>query len=199
MNTKHYKITLLGDGNVGKTTYMNFLENGENGDYRFKKEYVATEDCYALSIPLKVSGNNVKIHLFDTAGQEKFNELRESYIFGSDAIILFYDITNEKSKNNIVWWIKHLQQLFANSRENKVVPITICANKTDKLKNREENMYLWTFSDLTKYYNYGPINIVQTSIKNRNNLKEPIKNNVLSLMYPYAPLVMSRQRTCQFL
>jgi len=39
----------------------------------------------------------VKLHIFDTAGQERFRSLTRSYFKGTDAVLFMYDMSKYRS------------------------------------------------------------------------------------------------------
>lgn len=47
----------------------------------------------------------------DTAGQERFHTITTSYYRGAMGIMLVYDITNEKSFENIVKWLRNIDEV----------------------------------------------------------------------------------------
>lgn len=47
----------------------------------------------------------------DTAGQERFHTITTSYYRGAMGILLVYDITNEKSFENIVKWLRNIDEV----------------------------------------------------------------------------------------
>lgn len=49
----------------------------------------------------------------DTAGQERFHTITTSYYRGAMGILLVYDITNEKSFENIVKWLRNIDEVCA--------------------------------------------------------------------------------------
>ena len=49
------------------------------------------------SIDLKIDGKNIKIQFWDTAGEEKYRAMAESYYRNSHGAIVVYDISNENS------------------------------------------------------------------------------------------------------
>ena len=51
----------------------------------------------------------VKLNLWDTAGQEKFNALTKMYFKGAEAAIIVYDVTNELSYEKAQKWVNDLQ------------------------------------------------------------------------------------------
>jgi GTPase SAR1 family protein len=53
------------------------------------------------------------IHCFrDTAGQERFHTITTSYYRGAMGIMLVYDITNEKTFENIVNWLRNIDEVY---------------------------------------------------------------------------------------
>ena len=80
------KLILLGDSAVGKSKLVErFLMN----DYEER-----TSSTHALTMyrhNTTVNGKDLKIDIWDTAGQESFNELHPSYFFGAHVAILVFD------------------------------------------------------------------------------------------------------------
>jgi GTPase SAR1 family protein len=51
------------------------------------------------------------VYYRDTAGQERFHTITTSYYRGAMGIMLVYDITNEKSFENIVKWLRNIDEV----------------------------------------------------------------------------------------
>uniref|UniRef100_A0A4W5KQ48 small monomeric GTPase n=1 Tax=Hucho hucho TaxID=62062 RepID=A0A4W5KQ48_9TELE len=75
---------------------------------------------------IDVEGKKVKLQVWDTAGQERFKTITTAYYRGAMGIILVYDITDEKSYENIQNWMKSI-------KENASVGVSrmLLANKCD--------------------------------------------------------------------
>lgn len=67
----------------------------------------------------------------DTAGQERFHTITTSYYRGAMGIMLVYDITNEKSFENIVKWLRNIDE-----HANEDVERMILGNKCDMTDKR---------------------------------------------------------------
>jgi len=52
------------------------------------------------------------VNFRDTAGQERFHTITTSYYRGAMGIMLVYDITNEKSFENIVKWLRNINEVL---------------------------------------------------------------------------------------
>ncbi|XP_060777423.1 ras-related protein Rab-13 isoform X2 [Neoarius graeffei] len=59
---------------------------------------------------IEVEGKKVKLQVWDTAGQERFKTITTAYYRGAMGIILVYDITDEKSFENIQNWMKSIKE-----------------------------------------------------------------------------------------
>jgi small GTP-binding protein len=56
------------------------------------------------------TGQQVKLQIWDSAGQERFRSLTSSYFRGADAICLVYDITSRQSFHNLHTWLQFIQK-----------------------------------------------------------------------------------------
>lgn len=127
------KIALIGDGMTGKTSYFNRVILGDSPEFKHSKDYDATRGCNICQIELMVGKYPVTMHLFDTAGQEKFGMLRDSYLMGADGIILMYDVMDKSSKQNVITtWLPEIKAIMGRTKM-KDVPIAVVGNKCDKL------------------------------------------------------------------
>ncbi|KAF0910411.1 hypothetical protein E2562_002876 [Oryza meyeriana var. granulata] len=122
-----FKLVLLGDGRVGKTSLVLRYVNDVFSD---KQE--ATVQASYLTKRLVVEGVPVTLSIWDTAGQEKFHALGPIYYRDADAALLVYDITDNDTFLRVTKWVKELKQMA-----NKDIVMAIAANKSDlvRLKN----------------------------------------------------------------
>lgn len=77
-----------------------------------------TIHCVCLGIDFKIKtvelrGKKIKLQIWDTAGQERFHTITTSYYRGAMGIMLVYDITNEKSFENIVKWLRNIDEVIS--------------------------------------------------------------------------------------
>ena len=116
-----YNLILLGDSSVGKTCLFKKLTTGI-----FKEKNVSTIGMDRKTFELKcdieenegtVSSKIVKVNLTDTAGQERYRALTKSYYKNSDAALILYDITEEKTYNNIDSWIDSINESINTDKE----------------------------------------------------------------------------------
>lgn len=91
-NELKYKIIIVGDPYVGKTTlFWRYIE----GEFLNEQTMVTTIDFKIKKITIQ--GLNVKLYIWDTAGQEKYRSIVSSYFKGCDGVMLVFDLTNPAS------------------------------------------------------------------------------------------------------
>ena len=131
-NIENYKIAIIGNQHVGKTTILS----------RYK--YETTDDSYAPTVGIDFLTKNVfledktiRLIMWDTAGQERFKSLIPSYLKNANCVILTYDITDKSSFNSLGKWLSDVKD---NVVEGTF--IILCGNKIDlnnkRVVNKEE-------------------------------------------------------------
>lgn len=124
------KIIILGDSGVGKTSLMNQYVN-----QRFSSQYKATIGADFLTKDIMIDDKLVTLQIWDTAGQERFQSLGVAFYRGADACILCYDITAEKSFEQLnSWRSEFLNQ--SNPKDPDNFPFVVIGNKIDRETER---------------------------------------------------------------
>ena len=127
------KIVLLGDGCIGKSTLFHKLNNLTD-DYRFVKKYKATDNFDFNRLNIKTDQGKIVVDLWDTAGQEnRGGMLRDAYLKGADGVLLLYDVTESKTKDNINKWLEQIKKISPN------VPVAVLGNKSDKFRSLQQS------------------------------------------------------------
>ena len=116
-NRTRHKIIFIGDNFVGKTAIIcNIMSTPYNNEPTIGIDF--------MTKVIKYRGQNIRLQLWDTTGQEKYKGLIPSYIRKSSFIFLVYDISNKSTFDNIPRWIS-----FIRSIENTT--FVLCGNKID--------------------------------------------------------------------
>ena len=126
MSAPQYKIIFVGDGKVGKTSYVHRLYN--NADTR----YVPTIGVEVH--PYKIDHDEVIFNIWDTAGLEKFGGLKDGYYIQGKCFIAFCSLNDKDSIINLPNWIHEVQRVCEN------VPFVLVLNKNS---SNEENLVFW--------------------------------------------------------
>ena len=123
-----YKLVLIGDGAVGKTSIRErYLGKG------FKRSQLATIGVDFAQKYTSYGGVNVRHIIWDLAGQPSYASVRRHYYQGSSAIILVYSVVERESFDNASRWLveahKHLRGAGWAGWEG--LPTAIIGNKID--------------------------------------------------------------------
>jgi len=142
------KVMLVGDGGVGKTTYVKRLLTGE-----FERKYDPTMGAEVH--PFRQDGQT--FNLWERAGQEKFDSLGKGYYIGAKAAIVMFDVTSRLSYRSVAGWIKELE-------EAGIENIVVCGNKVD---SKDRKVF---HRDILVRYPY-----VELSTKSCYNFEKPFQ------------------------
>ena len=116
------KILTLGDTMVGKSSIvLRFSDN------KFDDNIFSTIGIDFKTKFMKVGETSVKVLIWDTAGQEKFQNIAKNYYKGANGVLLVYDISSRKSFQRVDFWLKELKD------NNRIEDLFIClvGNKID--------------------------------------------------------------------
>lgn len=125
------KIVILGDSGVGKTTLLQQYVN--------KKVNAHSKPTIGADFSKKeitIDNQIVTLQIWDTAGQEKFQSLGYAFYRGADCCALVYDITNQKSFEDLTRWRDGFIEHAAPTDPNKF-PFVLIGNKVDKEPERK--------------------------------------------------------------
>lgn len=120
-----FKLVVIGDGGVGKTTFVKRHVTGE-----YEKRYIATVGVEVHPLTFNTSRGTVCFNVWDTAGQEKLSGLRDGYYIGAQCGIIMFDVTSRITYKNIPKWHRDLSRVCEN------IPIVLIGNKVD-IKDRK--------------------------------------------------------------
>ena len=122
-----FKVVLIGDMKVGKTNIVSrYIKN------EFNKDSMSTIGVEFGSKELVIEGHNVKVQIWDTAGQEKYKSITNAYYKGAKGAFVVYDITNKNSFDNADNWLNNLR-----ASADKKCSIILIGNKSDLEDKRE--------------------------------------------------------------
>ena len=117
-----YKILILGDYSVGKTSFLNrYVSNS------FLSKTLSTLGVeYVLKNAKMKDGSIVKLQIWDTVGQERFRTITKSFFKGAHAIVLIFSVIDSDSFNNVRKWITQIRD-----SADKDVILILAGNKND--------------------------------------------------------------------
>ncbi|XP_065045299.1 uncharacterized protein LOC135581485 isoform X1 [Musa acuminata AAA Group] len=129
-----FKLVLLGDGRVGKTSLILRYVNNV-----FSEKQETTVQASYLTKRLVIGGVPITLSIWDTAGQEHFHALGPIYYCDADGmylinttVLLDYDVTDTDTFLRVRKWVKELQQMASNN-----IVMVIAANKSDLIRSKK--------------------------------------------------------------
>ncbi len=129
------KVIFVGDFGTGKTSIFNqFLHN----EFLNPKGDDIKQDNGFKQI--NVEDKILKLELWDTADQEKYNSLPRAYFRDIDCCVMVYDITSKESFESLEKWRLELEAKGPETRRVKgqeEYPIFVLGNKIDQEVKRE--------------------------------------------------------------
>jgi len=121
-----FKLLLIGDSGVGKTCVLFRFS-----DDAFNSTFISTIGIDFKIRTIELDEKKIKLQIWDTAGQERFRTITTAYYRGAMGILLVYDITNEKSFDNIKNWIRNIEAHASEDVEKMII-----GNKCDNVEKR---------------------------------------------------------------
>eukprot|EP00808_Paulinella_micropora_P020061 g57528.t1 len=121
MTTSQYKVVLLGEGRVGKTSLCLRYCRGT-----FSSTQESTIAATHLEKTLHIRQQQMRIHIWDTAGQERFHSLGALYYRDAQGAVLVYDVCDQDTFNRVQRWVEELKQMAPPN-----ITLVIVGNKAD--------------------------------------------------------------------
>ena len=165
--TMLFKIVIIGDTYVGKTNILSRYISNE-----FDPNSNSTIGVELTTKTYNFDNNDVKVQIWDTAGQEKYRSITSSYYKGAQGCLLVYDITKKKSFDNIDKWYSELK-----SNSDEKIYTMLLGNKSDLEENREVSI-----EEAEKKAKNFNIAFMETSAFNGNNINKAF-NELINNVY----------------
>ena len=119
-----FKITVIGDGMVGKTSLIKKFTQGS-----FQTDYIRTIGAQFSKYDQNIEGDTCTLSLWDIAGQDEFFFLRPSFYKESLAAIIVYSLEDNQlgkdSFKHISNWHNDIKKFCGK------IPIILLGNKVD--------------------------------------------------------------------
>jgi len=165
-----FKLVLVGDGGVGKTSLVKRHLTGE-----FEKKYIPTLGVEVHPLKFTTNCGPLVFNVWDTAGQEKFGGLRDGYYMQGQCAIIMFDVTSRITYKNVPNWHRDIVRVCEN------IPIVLAGNKVDvkdrqvKAKNiqfhRKRHLQYYDLSARSNYNFEKPFLWLARRLTNQPNLQ----------------------------
>ncbi|KAJ2028142.1 AdoMet-dependent rRNA methyltransferase spb1, partial [Coemansia sp. S610] len=151
------KLLLIGDSGVGKSCVLLRFS-----DDSFTPSFITTIGIDFKIRTIELDGKRIKLQIWDTAGQERFRTITTAYYRGAMGILLVYDVTDERSFNNIENWYKNVEH-YASEGVNKILIGNKCDIEGSRAVSKESGQ---------KLADELGIKFLETSAKSNTNVDE---------------------------
>lgn len=115
-----YKVLLLGDGNVGKTSLVRRFCEG-----KFEESRILTIGVDFQIKTVQLKERTIRLSIWDIAGQDRFRAFRDQFYSGTLAAALVYDVTAPATFFNLPRWRDEVLESVPG------VPMCVLGNKVD--------------------------------------------------------------------
>ncbi|MFW9849714.1 MAG: Rab family GTPase [Candidatus Thorarchaeota archaeon] len=124
------KLVIVGPGAVGKTAACHvFIGKG------FPKDILMTIGADFSLRQLNVDGEEVKLQLWDLAGQERFGSVRSMYYLGLSALVLMIDLTRSDTLDVAMRYLQ--DEIIPCTKDSKIGCVAVVGNKSDLSDNAQ--------------------------------------------------------------
>ena len=167
-NLLKLKLIVVGNQGTGKSCILNRFVNET-----FEENYQATIGLDFHSKNVTIHDQDVRLILYDTAGQEKFRSLIPMYIREAQIILLIYDISDRESFDSMPKWIQQILDV----KNNEVIFVLI-GNKIDLESERKVS-----FAEGKKFAEENNFLFQEVSAKNGNNFEKLFEVQIFEAIY----------------
>eukprot|EP00792_Barthelona_sp_PAP020_P006165 TRINITY_DN2927_c0_g1_i5.p1 TRINITY_DN2927_c0_g1~~TRINITY_DN2927_c0_g1_i5.p1 ORF type:complete len:211 (+),score=58.94 TRINITY_DN2927_c0_g1_i5:36-668(+) len=163
-----FKFIIFGESAVGKTCLLlMFTEKGFNANHDLT---IGAEFGAKM---VTVNDRQIKLQIWDSAGQKSFRSVTKSYYRNSAAGLLVYDVTDRKSFEVLGDWLNDARTTNPN------LVITLVGNKTDIPEGKAREV---TEEEGEQFARENGLEFMETSAKNDHNVEEVFMLTVRKLV-----------------
>ena len=168
---REFKIVLLGNAAVGKTSIINRMIKKTFNEFN-----PSTVGAMFMTYMAEVDGKSYKLQIWDTAGQERLRTIAPLYYRDSHGVMLVYDITSQASLDGLDGWYKDLQE-----KGSEKTSVIVIGNKIDLLDSQEVPI-----EKGEKFARERGTGLVLVSAKDGRGIEEAIRELVKKILHDQA-------------
>ena len=152
-----FKFLMLGDTGVGKTSLVQRLCRNE-----FNEGIEPTIGIGYEVYKLTISDTKIQMQIWDTAGQEQYRSIVNSYYRDAVGVMVVFAFNNHKSLEGLEEWIADARNYC-----HPKVRILLVGNKIDLENERKVSK-----AEIEQFAKYHKLEYIETSAKTNSNVKE---------------------------
>lgn len=135
-------------------------------DKRFRQQHDLTIGVEFGARTIQIDNKNIKLQIWDTAGQESFKSITRSYYRGAAGALLVYDITRRDTFTHLTRWLEEVRQ-----NGNPDTTIMLIGNKSDQDSRRQV-----TTEEGERFARENGLIFIETSAKTAANVEDAFIN-----------------------
>lgn len=167
-----YKICVVGNGGVGKTSMvLRYCENS------FKDNYIMTIGSNFSTKTVELPNHpqfQVKLQIWDLAGQKHFSFVRPPFYRGATGIIYVFDLTRRSSFADLYEWRMEVEKVIGHK------PCLLVGNKIDLAREGKREVAIQDGEALKN--EMDAIKYFETSAKEGDSVEEVFKILTLEIL-----------------
>lgn len=125
-----YKILVIGDSNVGKTSFTDSIEYITGGT--LKREFEVSECIYRKVVEYKTSVGTIIADVYDCDEYPC-----DAQVYGTNAAILMYDVTSSSTRNSLLTMYRDIM----NDNGFGKIPVIVVANKWELVEDEATRVH----------------------------------------------------------
>lgn len=172
-----FKICIIGDGGVGKTSLIKKFTKGT-----FEKDYIKTTGAQFSRFDGEIDGDVINLIFWDIAGQDDFKFLHPLFYKESRACIIVYSLEENDLGNDSFKHVKNWNNELKKHCED--IPVVLFANKVDLV--HENDLNETKIQNIVKKYNF--LGYYITSAKTGQGVIEAFNAIIENLYHKYKQL-----------
>ena len=131
-------------------------------DNKFRLQHELTIGVEFGAKTIELNNKNIKIQIWDTAGQEAFQAITRTYYKGAVGALLVYDITRRDTFTHVTKWLEEVK-----SNSSKSICVILIGNKKDLEDKRQV-----TYEEGESFAKENGLMFLETSAKTAYNVVE---------------------------
>jgi len=160
----------VGETGVGKSCLLLRLADGN-----FTAQFIHTIGVDFKSRVIPVQDKMCKLQVWDTAGQERFRTITNSFYRKVSGVILAFDITDQKSFQNVSNWLEDIKK-----NTNPGTALILVGNKCDLEQQRTV-----PYQTAKKYADQHDLFFIETSAKNGTGVDAAFQTLAVQILNRY--------------
>ena len=178
------KIMIIGESKTGKTSLISRYCNNE-----FYGAYLSTIGIDFQIKNIILNNKNIRLQIWDTAGEERYRNIAKNYFQSSDGFIIVYDISNSESFYKLDDWI---EQIKNNAQETS--KMILFGNKSDMEDSRQVSK-----EEGEEYARKNNLSFFEVSAKEGTNVQEGFEFFAKEILNSFSPNENYKKRKSKML